>query len=175
MRKETANPSYKTFKGLGTPLNLQWTKAATATVILIRRDSRPRKTFVKLFGKVRLGFQRGLHCRWCTNLRVGKRRKVRDGSRKTVRSSSASLYSFGSNRIDQESSDSEHISERLRKIEQLFEKFVCRKSSVTGAFATARSPIPTAYGRSKNEREFALPVLPSNTQSISSIGDGSVS
>jgi hypothetical protein len=164
MRKETVKSSYKSLTGLGVPLNLQCPHSATATVISIRRGPHPRRTFAKLFGKVRLGFQGRLGCRRCTNLRIGKRRKVHGGSR----TSSTSLYSFGSDLIDQENPSSKQISERIRKLEQLFEKFVCRKSSVTGAFATAR-------GRNKNERKFDLPVLASDKQSISSIGDRIVS
>jgi hypothetical protein len=66
-----------------------------------------------------------------------------------------------------------HIGERLCKLEQLFERFVCRKNSTAGLSSEVpRSP--TLIGSSDKESNIGLPNLPSDAQSISSIGDGIV-
>jgi hypothetical protein len=76
-------------------------------------------------------------------------------------------------RSEQGNTCSLHIGERLCKLEQLFEKFVCRKVSMANLSGDVlRSP--TLVGSSDEKSSFSLPKSPSDAQSISSIGDGIV-
>ncbi|KAH7093290.1 hypothetical protein FB567DRAFT_171589 [Paraphoma chrysanthemicola] len=83
----------------------------------------------------------------------------------------SSVKSFGPDRLDQSSPCSLHIGERLCKLEQLFERFVCRKSSMAG-LSTDTPRSPTLVGSSDKESTFGLPKIASDAQSISEIGDG---
>lgn len=84
------------------------------------------------------------------------------------------MKSFTPGRVDQSNTCSLHIGERLCKLEQLFERFVCRKNSTAGLSSdVARSP--TLVGSSDKESTFGVPKLPSDAQSTSSLGDGIVS
>lgn len=65
-----------------------------------------------------------------------------------------------------------HIGERLGKLEQLFERFVCRKSAVDSS-ETPRSP--TLVDSSDTQSRLSLPMVSSDAQSVSSIGEGIVS
>lgn len=73
-----------------------------------------------------------------------------------------------------DSTCSKHISERLSKLEQVFERFVCRKNSV--AVQPGNTPSsPTLVDSSDKESNLGLPKIPSDAQSTSSMGDGIVS
>jgi hypothetical protein len=92
-------------------------------------------------------------------------------------SSAADVSSVGSSapdRSEQSNTCSLHIGERLCKLEQLFDKFVCRKSSVANVSGDAMHS-PTLVGSSDEKSGFSPPKSPSDEQSISSIGDGIVS
>jgi hypothetical protein len=67
-----------------------------------------------------------------------------------------------------------HIGERLSKLEQLFERFVCRKTSIVDT-ASDVPPSPTLVASSSEKTDFSLPTLPVDEQSVMSIGDGIVS
>lgn len=86
----------------------------------------------------------------------------------------SSIGSPGPDRADQSNTCSLHIGERLSKLEQLFEKFVCRKSAVAMTSADGLQS-PTLVGLSDQESSPGLPKSPSDIQSVSSIGDGIVS
>ncbi|PSN73733.1 hypothetical protein BS50DRAFT_569220 [Corynespora cassiicola Philippines] len=77
--------------------------------------------------------------------------------------------------VDEENTCALHIGERLSKLEQLFDKFVCRKPSSAGeSLDLSRSP--TLVDSNEKISQFVgLPEFSSDTQSISSIGDGIVS
>ncbi|KAF2020791.1 hypothetical protein BU24DRAFT_338974 [Aaosphaeria arxii CBS 175.79] len=71
-----------------------------------------------------------------------------------------------------------HVGERLSKLEQLFEKFVCRKfSNAETAPVTPQSP-PLTEPEPASEKlpkfTFGLPEISKDTQSLSSIGEGIV-
>ena len=66
------------------------------------------------------------------------------------------------------------LSERFNKLEQLFEKFVCRKPA-SPASSSGLSRSPTLVDSEKSEFAFGLPPIENDTQSISSIGHGIVS
>lgn len=70
-----------------------------------------------------------------------------------------------------------HIGERLSKLELLFEKFVCRKSSsATPTPDLSRSPTLSESTEKPSKVVFGLlPEIPTDAQSISSIGEGIVS
>jgi hypothetical protein len=86
----------------------------------------------------------------------------------------SSVSSSGPDRAEQNNTCSLHIGERLCKLEQLFDKFVCRKSSMANLSGDSLHS-PTLVGSSDKESSFGLPKIPSDAQSISSIGDGIVS
>ncbi|KAJ4371334.1 hypothetical protein N0V83_004551 [Neocucurbitaria cava] len=99
-----------------------------------------------------------------------KRPKIQADSSQTD-ISSPNLSAFGPDRVDQNHACSIHIGERLSKLEQLFERFVCRKPSTAGTPVDApRSP--TLTSSSDMEPKFDLPKFSSDTQSMSSLGDG---
>ena len=66
-----------------------------------------------------------------------------------------------------------HIGERLSKLEQLFERFVCRKTPFVDT-ASDVPPSPTLVASSE-KTDFSLPAIPVDDQSVMSIGDGIVS
>ncbi|KAF1833671.1 hypothetical protein BDW02DRAFT_371214 [Decorospora gaudefroyi] len=102
-----------------------------------------------------------------------KKRKTQGFASQSDMSSHASVNSLGPDRVEEENTCARHIGERLNKLEQLFERFVCRKSSTIGASsATPQSSTLAASGPS--EKESRSPPLESShdTQSLSSIGDG---
>jgi hypothetical protein len=80
------------------------------------------------------------------------------------------VSSSGPDRPEQSNTCSLHIGERLCKLEQLFDKFVCRKNSMANMSGDMLHS-PTLVGSS----ELSLPKSPSDVQSISSIGEGIVS
>lgn len=88
--------------------------------------------------------------------------------------SSSPLQGSGSDRAEQSNTCTLHIGERLCKLEQLFERFVCRKTS-TVAPSTSVPRSPTLVGLSDKDSNFGLPKIPSDAQSILSLGDGIVS
>ncbi|KAL5114177.1 hypothetical protein ACEQ8H_007925 [Pleosporales sp. CAS-2024a] len=103
---------------------------------------------------------------------VSKRRKVGPASL----GASSSVTSLGVEKADQSSSSntcSLHIGERLCKLEQLFDRFVCRKNSLANLAAEAPPPSPTLADSSDKESFPGLATSPSDLlQSTSSIGDG---
>jgi hypothetical protein len=84
------------------------------------------------------------------------------------------VNSFGPEKVDQSNTCSLHIGERLCKLEQLFDRFVCRKNSLANLSADVPHS-PTLVNSSDRESSSGLPKSPSDEQSISSIGDGIVS
>ncbi|KAF3050356.1 hypothetical protein E8E11_008114 [Didymella keratinophila] len=76
----------------------------------------------------------------------------------------------GTERIAQENPSQLHIGERLGKLEQLFERFVCRKNSAVEPSESPRSP--TLVDSSDTQSKLSLPMFSSDAQSVSSIGDG---
>jgi hypothetical protein len=66
------------------------------------------------------------------------------------------------------------LGERFNKLEQLFEKFVCRKPATAASYSDV-SRSPTLVDTEKPKFVFGLPEFDSDTQSISSIGHGIVS
>ncbi|PVI05078.1 hypothetical protein DM02DRAFT_517299 [Periconia macrospinosa] len=66
---------------------------------------------------------------------------------------------------------SSHIGERLGKLEQLFEKFVCRKTSNVDVLSDSQSSISTLVNEKPSYSSY-LPKIPTDSHTISSIGDG---
>jgi hypothetical protein len=66
------------------------------------------------------------------------------------------------------------LGERFNKLEQLFEKFVCRKPATAANYPDV-SRSPTLVDTDKPKFVFGLPEFERDTQSISSIGQGIVS
>lgn len=95
-----------------------------------------------------------------------------DGSQTDLSIHSSMTTPTGADWMSQESSCQIHIGERLGKIEQLFERFVCRKTPTFEPPESSRSP--TLVDSSDTQSKLSLPVLSSDTQSISSIGEGIV-
>lgn len=79
----------------------------------------------------------------------------------------------GPERERQENPCHVHIGERLGKLEQLFERFVCRKMSAVDPPEIPRSP--TLVDSSDTQSKLSLPMFSSDAQSVSSIGEGIVS
>ncbi|ORY04136.1 hypothetical protein BCR34DRAFT_591337 [Clohesyomyces aquaticus] len=66
-----------------------------------------------------------------------------------------------------------HFGDRLVKLEQLFEKFVCRKFASSSAGSDVRSPsLPDSTLEKSRGFVGGLPEISSDTQSITSIGEG---
>ncbi|KAF2853294.1 hypothetical protein T440DRAFT_322795 [Plenodomus tracheiphilus IPT5] len=105
-----------------------------------------------------------------------KKRKIQASGDQPDASSVASSSGVGPGRADQDSNSgacARHISERLCKLEELFEKFVCRKNPVAStALGAPRSPPLTASEQSEKDIRFGMPAFSSDTQSLSSIGEG---
>jgi hypothetical protein len=66
------------------------------------------------------------------------------------------------------------LGERFNKLEQLFEKFVCRKPTNAATHSDVSRSL-TLVDTEKPKFVFGLPEIASDTQSISSIGHGIVS
>lgn len=66
-----------------------------------------------------------------------------------------------------------HVAERLSKLEQLFERFVCRKTTNEGGTHNAAPRSPTLSASMTSEKDIK-PLSPpySDTRSMSSLGDG---
>lgn len=104
----------------------------------------------------------------------GKKRKIHGNSSQTDISIYSSMSTpTGTERSAQEHPCQLHIGERLGKLEQLFERFVCRKNSAIEPSESARSP--TLVDSSDTQSKLSVPMFSSDAQSISSIGDGIVS
>ncbi|KAI4944121.1 hypothetical protein J4E91_008976 [Alternaria rosae] len=79
----------------------------------------------------------------------------------------------GSDRVDDGNPCSNHIQERLCKLEQLFERFVCRKNATAGAATTVpHSPALTASGSSEKDIKPDVSGQRSDAYSTSSLADG---
>jgi hypothetical protein len=112
-------------------------------------------------------------CRRLTQVQ-GKKRKIHGSSSQTDISIYSSMSTpTGTERIVQGNPCQLHIGERLGKLEQLFERFVCRKNSAVEPPETPRSP--TLMDSSDTQSKLSLPTFSSDAQSVSSIGDGIVS
>jgi hypothetical protein len=140
----------------------------------VERD--PQRVSGGLAGNVRLQCPSTCCWIWYTNRCIGKKRKVHGDVSRIDVSSRASIDSFGPDRVDEGNACSRHITERLCKLEELFERFVCRNSSAPGAStAVPQSPTLTASGSSEKDSKVDLPGFSSDLQSKLSIGDGIVS
>ena len=112
----------------------------------------------------------------CAKHVTGKKPKIHGNESQTTLSSYAIMDNGGPDRIDEGNPCSKHIQDRLCKLEQLFERFVCRKNATTGAATTApHSPTLTASGSSEKETKRDVPGHRSDAYSTSSLGDGIVS
>ncbi|KAJ4354757.1 hypothetical protein N0V95_003530 [Ascochyta clinopodiicola] len=80
------------------------------------------------------------------------------------------MSNAGPDRLGQENPCQLHIGERLGKLEQLFERFVCRKSSAVDPVELPQSP--TLVDSSDTQSKLSLPMFSSDAQSVSSIGEG---
>lgn len=109
---------------------------------------------------------------------AGKKRKLQGTCEKTESSTTLAVGALDDFAPDGEDDACQiHIGERLGKLEQLFDKFVCRKSSkLTLDIASSQDSSQTAVSRQSDEKPFkftGLPHLPkSNGQSLA---DGIVS
>ncbi|KAF1940291.1 hypothetical protein EJ02DRAFT_467453 [Clathrospora elynae] len=102
-----------------------------------------------------------------------KRRKIHGPVSQPDVSSHPRSNSFGPDLVDEDNTCSRHIGERLCKLEQLFERFVCRKNPTPDTSAgVPRSPTLTVSGFSEKESKSSPWRLSSDAQSMSSIGDG---
>jgi hypothetical protein len=107
---------------------------------------------------------------------TGKKPKVHVDASQTTISPGAGMDNTGPDRVDEVNQCSKHIQERLCKLEQLFERFVCRKNATTApAITVPHSPTLTASGSSEKESKPDMSGNPSDAYSISSLGDGIVS
>lgn len=113
--------------------------------------------------------------RLCTDIPIGKKRKVHAHVSQTSMPSLVSLDQSLSGSADEESTCSVHMAERLSKLEQLFERFVCRKSSTNTTPSGLQSPPLIASGSGEKISKWCRLGLPSDVRSESSIGDGIVS
>jgi hypothetical protein len=102
---------------------------------------------------------------------VDKRPKVEEAPSQT---DVCSVQSVGPDEEAQTGTCSINIGERLCKLEQLFEKFVCRKNSVVDLSREIPSS-PTLVGSSDKESNFGPLKVTSDSRSNSSIGEGIVS
>jgi hypothetical protein len=100
-----------------------------------------------------------------------KRHKVEVAESQTDLSS---VQSVGPDQERQTNTCSMLIGERLCKLEELFEKFVCRKNSAV-SLSTEIPSSPTLVESSDKESTFGPPKVRSDSHSNSSIGEGIVS
>ncbi|KAE8838353.1 hypothetical protein HRS9139_02736 [Pyrenophora teres f. teres] len=102
-----------------------------------------------------------------------KKRKVHGHGMQTNANSQANTESLVPDRAEEQSTCSKHIAERLYKIEQVFERFVCRKSSVIGtSTAVPQSPTLTSLCSSAKESKVSVQGISSDAQNARSLGDG---
>jgi len=107
---------------------------------------------------------------------LGKKRKVHGYGIQTNTNSQANPDSLGPDQVEAQSTCSKHISERLCKLEQLFEKVVCRKGSFIGtSIAIPQSPTFTSLCSGAKESKDSVLKVVTNGQSVSSLGSGIVS
>lgn len=112
----------------------------------------------------------------CTDISIGKKRKVHANVGQTSMPSLVSLDQSIAGSADEENTTcSVHMAERLSKLEQLFERFVCRKGSTNSTPSGLQSPPLTASGSSEKISKWRRLGLSSDVRSESSIGDGIVS
>lgn len=109
------------------------------------------------------------------NIFLGKKRKVHGHALQTTASLQANTDSLGPDRVEEQSTCSKHIAERLCKLEQVFERFVCRKGSVIGtSTALPWSPTLTSLWSSAKDSKISVKEVSSDTPSTSSLGGGIV-
>ncbi|EUC34211.1 hypothetical protein COCCADRAFT_25600 [Bipolaris zeicola 26-R-13] len=102
-----------------------------------------------------------------------KKRKVHANVGQTSMPSLVSLDQSIAGSADEENTTcSVHMAERLSKLEQLFERFVCRKGSTNSTPSGLQSPPLTASGSSEKISKWCRLGLSSDVRSESSIGDG---
>lgn len=103
-----------------------------------------------------------------------KRKTLADSAIDGFNNSSTTLHSDGSNREGEEGVCARHLGERLCKLEQFFEKFVCRKfPNSTASAEKQRNPTPSSVASDETPFKFTgLPDIPSAAKNISTIGDG---
>lgn len=104
-----------------------------------------------------------------------KKRKMVGSGGRSRRSSRASSVSVGDGRGDLESGSStgaKHFGERLCKLEEVFEKFVCRNNPIFGTSLEApQSPSLTSSEQGDKEVKFGVPTAASDSHSTCSTGD----
>ena len=83
------------------------------------------------------------------------------------------MSNSGPGGVGQEDACRLHIGERLGKLEQLFERFVCRRNSAVALSENPQSP--TLVNSSDTQSRLSLPAYSNDMQSVSPIGDGIVS
>ena len=111
------------------------------------------------------------------NLPIGKKRKVLGNVVQTSMSPRTSFdQSTAVPEAEEDSTCSVHMAERLSKLEQLFERFVCRKNS-TNCAALGTPPTPSSPVSGSRERisKWCKSDAMSDVRSVTSIGDGIVS
>lgn len=100
-----------------------------------------------------------------------KKRKIRGSSSQTDISIYSSMSTpTGTGRKAQENTCQMHMGERLGKIEQLFERFVCRKNSVIDPADAPSSPTLVDYSDAHTKHSTTM--FSNDAQSVSSIGEG---
>ncbi|KAF2874479.1 hypothetical protein BDV95DRAFT_487963 [Massariosphaeria phaeospora] len=98
--------------------------------------------------------------------------------RKIYQNDSSNNTTSGLNSVSTENVDDDscacHIGDRLGKLEQLFEKFVCRKLPLFAGPATDAQSTTVVDPDEKGSKadDFGLPEIANDTQSIASIGEG---
>ncbi|RAR00928.1 diphthamide biosynthesis protein [Stemphylium lycopersici] len=103
----------------------------------------------------------------------GKKPKVHGDVGQTNIGSPLSMDQHNPEKVGEQNTCAAHIAERLGKLEQLFEKFVCRKNSTSGAsFAAPQTPPPTASTSSENTSKPHRPETPGDAHSTYSLGSG---
>lgn len=106
---------------------------------------------------------------------TGKKRRLCDDATQPDNSSQASHDTYGPDQAERDSACSRHVAERLSKLEQLFERFVCRKSTIEVAPTNALpSPVPLASVTNEKDMKPLSPPSSVDIRSMSSVGDGIV-
>lgn len=111
----------------------------------------------------------------CTDISIGKKRKVHVHVGQASMPPLVSMDQSHSGSADEENTCSIHMAERLSKLERLFERFVCRKSSTDSTPSGLQSPPLTASGPSEKISKWCRLGVSSDARSESLIGDGIVS
>ncbi|KAJ4983927.1 C6 zinc finger domain-containing protein [Stagonosporopsis vannaccii] len=100
-----------------------------------------------------------------------KKRKIHGSSSQTDISIYSSMSTpTGTDRMVQQTTCQMHMGERLGKLEQLFERFVCRKNASVVTSEAPRSP--TLVDFSDTQSKDSAPMFSSDVQSVSSLGEG---